>query len=314
MEIVNCNLCGSEDYRGVFTKPDHFFFKDEWFTVVECTNCGLGFVNPRPTYEEMARYYPADYYEYPNQEHRYKIEARYVQELITDPGDKLLLDVGCANGDFPRLMKGLGWQVEAVEVSSNSKNVSDFKVYTQEFPEIPVHEGRYDVITAWAVLEHVHDPMAYFKKASEVLKPGGVFIFLVPNFASISSRHLFIEDPPRHLYYFTEQTVRRYLELTGLEFLKADYSDKVFPMSPVNWLPYYVHRYIKRRPFEWKDIPPSRTQYLTERGLENSLATNLRYMLANPLVVLDRAFLPIVQRYQVMLKKCGIVTYFALKK
>jgi 2-polyprenyl-3-methyl-5-hydroxy-6-metoxy-1,4-benzoquinol methylase len=62
-------------------------------------------------------------------------------------------------------MRRLGWKVEGVEVSSNAKLITDFKVYRQEFKDIPISEPRYDVITAWAVLEHVHDPMAYFKKA-----------------------------------------------------------------------------------------------------------------------------------------------------
>src|SRR3546814_5417313 len=62
----------------------------------------------------------------------------------------------------------------------------------------------YDVITAWAVLEHVHDPMSYFMKAASTIQSGGYFVFLVTNFDSISSRSLFREDVPRHLYFFSK--------------------------------------------------------------------------------------------------------------
>jgi len=81
----------------------------------------------------------------------------------------------------------------------------DFPVYTQEFQNIPLNEPTYDAVTAWAVLEHVHDPMAYFRKAAQVVKKDGLFVFLVPNFASVASRSLFCEDLPRHLYFFTRK-------------------------------------------------------------------------------------------------------------
>ena len=313
MELVNCNLCGSSDYRKVYAKPDHLFFKDEWFTVVECCNCGLGFVNPRPTFEEIARYYPKDYYEYDPNQLRFKIEGEYLREMFPDATGRLLLDVGCANGEFPGYMRTLGWQSEGVEVSGNSKTMAELKVYREEFPRIDVNEARYDAVTAWAVLEHVHDPMAYFKKTYEVLKPGGIFVFMMPNFGSISSRNLFLEDVPRHLYFFKESTVRKYLSHVGLTLLKADYDDNVFKMSPVNWLHYYVHRFLKRREFEWKDIPKTKTEYLEERQLPSTLSSNLKYIIANPLVAFDRALMPLFEQYQKVAKKYGSVTYVASK-
>lgn len=262
METVSCNLCGSENYQTVYSMPDAFYFKDEWFKVVECENCGLGFVNPRPTYSEMFRYYPPHYYEYfdterDHHEHRYQIEATFVKALFTSNDNKMLFDIGCANGDFPRHMQKLGWQVEGGEVSPHAKNITDFKVYTQEFTQTPIYEPRYDAVTAWAVLEHVHDPMSYFKKASELLKPAGVFIFLVTNFESLSSRCLFREDVPRHLYFFTEKTVSMYLSQSGFELVRTDYSDKVYAMRPVNWLRYYAYRYLKGLNLDWKELPPT---------------------------------------------------------
>lgn len=311
METVNCNLCGSGEYRFVYSKPDHHYFGDEWFNVVECTNCGLGFVNPRPTYEEIFRYYPETFYEYGDQPDRYQKEAGYV--LAVAKGTGSLLDVGCANGEFPRYMKSLGWEVEGVEVSPNAKRITDFKVYEEEFPRIPVNEPRYDAVTAWAVLEHLHDPMAYFKKTSVVLRPGGAFAFFVPNFSSISSRNLFLEDVPRHLYFYTEETIKRYLSDVGLKLVKAEYSNNLFQMSPVNWLRYYVHRYLKRRPFEWNDIPKSRMKFLSEKKLEPNLLSNVAYALSTPLTVIDRALMPLYERYQIISKKHGSVTYVAIK-
>ncbi len=215
METVTCNLCGSDKQRVVYKMPDFRFFPDEWFQIVECRRCGLGFVNPRPQPDEIFRHYPTSFYdsfdeEQTHHQKRYQAEADFIHQFI-QPDGKSLLDLGCANGDFPRFMRDRGWQVEGVEVSPNSRPITDFPSYTQDFTQIPVHEPRYDAVTAWAVLEHVHDPMSYFQKASQVLRPGGVMVFLVTNFSSISSRSLFLEEVPRHLYFFTEKTVRSYL-------------------------------------------------------------------------------------------------------
>jgi len=92
----------------------------------------------------------------------------------------------------------------------HAKPILDFKSLSAEFHEIPVDERALRRDHGVAVLEHVHDPKAYFKKAGQVLKKGAMFVFLVTNFKSLSSRGLYLEDVPRHLYFFTEETVARY--------------------------------------------------------------------------------------------------------
>lgn len=318
METVDCNLCSSKAYKAIYSRPDRYYFKDEFFTVVECVNCGLGFVNPRPTYAEMSRYYPPSYYEYFDNNpdyhlHRYTAEAELIQKEAIHNKKKLLLDIGCANGDFPRYMKNLGWEVEGVEISSNSKSISDFKIYNQEFTQVPSSGQNYDVITAWEVLEHTHDPMAYFKKASTLLKSGGLFIFSVTNFNSISSKYLFMEDVPRHLYFFTNETIKQYLAHAGLVLRTADYSDKIHDYRPYNWLRYYVYLFFKRRKLEWKDIPEYRLQYLERLGLSNNLISNLQYVVHHPFASIDRLLMPIFEKYQIMSKSYGSATYIASK-
>jgi SAM-dependent methyltransferase len=318
METVKCNLCGSDNYRVIYSMPDARYFVDEWFNVVECINCGLGFVNPRPTRSEIARYYPSSFYDYFDHErdyhlHRYAAEAKFLPEIASN-NERLLLDLGCANGDFPRFMQKRGWKVEGVEVSESSKRITDFKVYKQEFKEIAAYEPRYDAITAWAVLEHVHDPMSYFKKASQVLKSGGIFVFLVTNFKSVSSRSLFLEDIPRHLYFFTEETVKEYLAESGFDLIQTDYSNKIYSMRPVNFLRYYFYRYIYRRRVKWSDIQFTRPHFFEKDSLKNCWMKNLKYIISSPLYMVDRLLMPIYERYQIISKTYGIVTYVARRR
>lgn len=106
METVRCNLCGSADNRLAYRMPDARYFPDEVFDVVECTGCGLGFVNPRPTFAEMSRFYPAEFYDFferdrRSQERRYRVESSFLRDVELTTTTPRLLDIGCANGDFP---------------------------------------------------------------------------------------------------------------------------------------------------------------------------------------------------------------------
>ncbi len=316
METVNCNLCGSSRYAVAYVKPDELFFPDEFFRVVVCDSCGLGFVNPRPTIDEMGKYYPAPYYEYFFMYHsdhlkRYAAEAQYLSALEHISPNPRLLDVGCANGDFPRFMQARGWRVEGVEISTAAQPIRDFKVYRTWFPDIPLNEPCFDAVTAWAVLEHVHDPMQYFTKAAQLLRSGGLFVFQVPNFESLACRRLLAEDVPRHLYFFTEATVRRYLDKTGFVLERAQFDKDIYRMMPRHWLHYSLHR-LSGRALTWP-LPETYSEFVKHRHLRPGVAALLRFGLRSPISLLDAALIPLIEQVEIWRHTYGNVTYVARK-
>lgn len=236
MERVNCNLCGSSRYRKVYSKPDVNYYPDEFFQVVECEDCGLGYVNPRPTIQEISKYYPVDFFECFEKEkdfhaQRYFNESRYLD--VVPENYRILLDVGCANGMFPCFMKKLGWKAEGLEVSANAKEMDNVVIHRVPFTDFNPGPVRYGVVTMWAVLEHTHDPKSYLRKANSVLMDGGYLVFLVTNFSSLASRRLFAEDVPRHLYFFTEKTIQEYLSQANFTLVASRYGNDVYPLRPV---------------------------------------------------------------------------------
>ncbi|HYL86178.1 MAG TPA: class I SAM-dependent methyltransferase [Candidatus Angelobacter sp.] len=300
--------------------PDRKFFRDEFFSVVECAGCGLGFVNPRPTITEIQRYYPAKYYEDPMTEsharyleRRFSAEASYLKPLENGTERRWLLDVGCANGEFPRFMAARGWEVEGVEVAESSAEIHDFRVYTEEFHKIPVHKVRYDAVTAWAVLEHVHDPMAYFQKAAQVVKKGGLFVFLVTNFQSAASRQLFCEDVPRHLYFFTRETVKQYLEKTGFALEREDNGRKIYKMAPYNWTGCMLRVRLLGEKYEFRDVPLTSKEFRRTRKLKPGLLTALKYAAYSPASVIDRMLWPVIESGQILRKTYGVSTFVGRK-
>jgi cyclopropane fatty-acyl-phospholipid synthase-like methyltransferase len=300
--------------------PDRRFFREEFFTVVECNQCGLGFLNPRPTSAEMQKYYPAEYFQNPPttshdryMTRRFTAQASFLNELESGAGRRKLLDVGCANGDFPRFMAARGWEVEGVEVSDSSERITDFRVYGQEFQDIPVNEMTYDAVTAWAVLEHVHDPLAYFRKAATVVKKGGLFVLLVPNFQSVASRYLFCEDIPRHLYFFTRETVRQYLEKTGFSLEKEENGRSIYKLAPNNWLGYMVRTRLLRKKYSYENVPMTSKEFRQVNHLQGGLVTALKYAAYSPSSVIDRMLWPAIETAQILRKTYGVSTFVGRK-
>lgn len=314
MEYVPCNLCGADNPETLYEMPDVHYHPDECFTVVVCRECGLGYLNPRPSMAEMDRYYPAEFFNYFDDSHRerYEREAQYVLRH-SGKSSGMILDVGCANGDFPRVMKAKGWQVEGLETGSAASAVTDFKVHRVSLPELQVDGPTYDAVTAWAVMEHVHDPDSYFSKVSQILKPGGVFVFLVTNLDSLSSRALYREDVPRHTYFYSRRTVTAYLRKHGMTMVTAHADRDIYEMKPVGWLVYKFSRCRGLPHPSYEALSFGRAEWLRQNGLTPGWRSNMRFMLRYPLIVIDRLTAPIYARWQLMCGTYGIITFVARK-
>ena len=62
MESVACDFCGETGAIEVARQTDILHrVTDEVFTIVRCSGCGLQFLNPRPTGDEIGRYYAEHY-------------------------------------------------------------------------------------------------------------------------------------------------------------------------------------------------------------------------------------------------------------
>ena len=213
-EHVTCNLCGADDTRLLYKSRDYRLrIDDRLWSLVQCRNCSLGYLDPRPTADEIAKFYPDGYFE-----HRGGMYRRYARQATYVPGvSGDLLDIGAARGDFLAVMRDRGWNVTGIEPWA-SENPHDLTINRQRFPEeCDLAPGSFDVITVWAVFEHLHDPAAAYARIEALLRPGGHLIVQVPNLRSVNARYARLEDIPRHLYFFNERTLRRYGVNVGLD-------------------------------------------------------------------------------------------------
>lgn len=230
LEYVDCDLCGSGKYKIRYKKPDTWLWLDQFeYPVVECLDCGLVYVNPRPREEFLHLFYPAGYHaSRDTAEHlkRYEVQSRFLPELTNEK----ILDIGCARGDFLIFLKNKYPDISAcgVDLYTDKVNLPDIEFYKSDLLACNFSGEEFDVITAWAAFEHLLYPSKYFEEVSRILKNKGKFIFLVTNSESFYGRYAYCEDIPRHTYHYCEKTLRLYADKYGFKFNKCVYDDKIF--------------------------------------------------------------------------------------
>jgi len=184
---------------------------------------------------EIGRYYPADFYDVSATPERLledkKASLNAKVTLVGKQAPGRLLDVGCQKGEFLHVMKQRGWDVQGVEFSSAPPNLFGVPIVVGRLEDAPFPPGSFDLITLWAVLEHVHDPLIVLRHVRRLLKPTGRTLVLVPNFNSIPGRFLRHDDVPRHLLMFTKRTLRMAAERVGLHVNRLVFADDVFSGS-----------------------------------------------------------------------------------
>ncbi|HLZ53602.1 MAG TPA: class I SAM-dependent methyltransferase [Verrucomicrobiae bacterium] len=141
-----------------------------------------------------------------------------------------VLDIGCGNGTFLWQMRSLGWEVCGVEPDPQSAahaQSAGLDVRVGYLPEQSLPEASFDAITAFHVIEHLHDPVGTLRCGFKLLKPGGHIMLATPNLDSWGYRRYGPAwlglDPPRHLVLFTENSLRQTLEGYGFAVARPRY-------------------------------------------------------------------------------------------
>jgi SAM-dependent methyltransferase len=230
--LAPCDLCGGTQFREGISGTDLRVGLPTLFQIYECKRCGLACLQPQPPQTVMENHYRDFLWQEETQRgrlaQRLSLALRVLNKLRPEGGR--LLDVGCATGNFVLAAEKAGWQALGLEVSAaqvqagvqRGAKVALCRDFLRYEPE-----SAYDAVTFNHVLEHVPAPSAYLRRAFQILKPGGIALISVPNYASLSRRvfgpywtHL---DLPRHWFHFSEHTLRLLLESAGFRVVNVTF-------------------------------------------------------------------------------------------
>jgi SAM-dependent methyltransferase len=204
--------------------------------MVRCPQCGFIYQNPRPSQEERLKSYQGYL-----PEAAAEIEAwgRMMEQVFGKAADLIeqyiprgrLLDVGTGYGFFPALMQARGWEVVGLEASSSGARYGQkrwgLQILPQPWEQASFPEEAFDVVTAFYVIEHLPDPLAFLREVRRILRPGGMIVLRYPHTTPIKTILSLIRIKnrlyhlPFHLSDFSPTSMRRALAMTGFARIKT---------------------------------------------------------------------------------------------
>lgn len=248
-----CDLCGSKKHVFCFSNTDRMFPEIEGtFNIFKCKECGLMFLNPQPSPDELFKHYTSSYsvlsdskeivdmrkifslletlYHYSNISKAFKLGKVILFPLkpflrttkVVENGN--FLDVGCGIGYFLFIMKYLGMNSYGVEPGNFDKKFSEdynLKIFQGNLLEAKFNNDFFDVITINHVLEHVNNPAETMMELYRILNKGGYLVIGVPITNSLAfkvfGKYWAQIDTPRHLFLFSTNNLKKYAENAGFE-------------------------------------------------------------------------------------------------
>jgi SAM-dependent methyltransferase len=228
--LTACVICGEQDSRVLYRGTDRFYgTTTEIFSVVECRNCGMARLDPRPA--DLARYYPPLYWFSggPANIYRRLVVRHHVcfvrQALGT--GTRVL-DAGSGGGLLAAQLRRGGVHAFALDIAPAAVRLAardGVPSLAADFADPPFAGSSFDVIALFHVLEHVSDPRHHLQTAHRLLAPHGRLVIAVPNFDSLQRRIFGTRwnglDIPRHLHHFRARDLLALLEQTGFHVTRT---------------------------------------------------------------------------------------------
>lgn len=245
MKIENCYLCGST----TFLKREGVVRDKLDLDILQCTECGLVFLSDREhigikhyeksgmhgeilvSISEWLRETEVD------DERRFQFVKNKIQ-------NKKLLDFGCGVGGFlmkAREMASMALGIE-LEIRLQEFFQSQKLIVYKNLEELSKENIKFDIITAFHVVEHLPDPLQILSQLSNLLEKDGEIIIEVPNaddalltlYKSKEFSHFTYWS--QHLYLFNQANLLKLIKKAGFKLNWILQIQRYSLANHVHWL------------------------------------------------------------------------------
>lgn len=225
MENVICYACNCSQSAS--------YASENGFVLVKCEQCGLLYVNPRPSADDVA------------ESHKYGVHAGDIQFDVTGRFDtskvthyldvlgdlydggsfkaETWLDIGCGHGEFLLALKKFSeGRVEPIGTEPNVKKQLSAQKHglNVSWIDLDEHTIEYDVVSLLNVYSHLPNPVETLGKWKQLVKIGGEMVLETGDTANLSSvEHYRPFYLPDHLSFASEEIVTSIFQQIGFEIV-----------------------------------------------------------------------------------------------
>jgi SAM-dependent methyltransferase len=241
--VAHLRVAGGEEPDELVPTTDRF--GSALADIVRCRVCGHGQLARFPEAAFLAGAYgQAADGAYIEEEAGQRATARATLERIErHVAAGALLDAGCWVGFLLDESRRRGWRAIGVEpsayASAFARDRLGVDVVRADLFSAQLPHRAFEAIVLADVLEHLVDPGAALDRLAELLAPGGVVAFLLPDAGSRVARALgarWWSVIPTHVQYFTRGSLRTLLARHRWEVLELGTAPKAFTVR------YYLSR------------------------------------------------------------------------
>jgi 2-polyprenyl-3-methyl-5-hydroxy-6-metoxy-1,4-benzoquinol methylase len=237
---MSCPVCLNPETSPTSLVGSDLLFEatSKTFRLSECSNCRCLFIDPPPNDEEIAGFYPTQYWWSGSGGPLKKLEGAYRKMALRDHVTFIaraahgtqLLDVGCGSATLLGLMKQRGFEVRGFDSSeeaaqiAKSENGVDVTVGNR-LQDAGFADGSFDLVTLFHVMEHVTDPRSVLAEVRRLLKPSGRLVLQVPNIESWQFSFFGVRwyglDVPRHVVNYSNRAMQKLLAESGFKVVRT---------------------------------------------------------------------------------------------
>jgi SAM-dependent methyltransferase len=160
--------------------------------------------------------------------HRPALIASEIKRLTQHPGKAL--DIGCNTGIWLAAL-GAAWDKYGVELSSlaaeTGRRFSQAEIFCGPIESYQAAPNSFEMVTAFAVIEHLSDPNLLVAWAYEHLAPGGLLVLMTGDRESLVARQMGPDWPlywsHDHISFFSARSLCRLLESQGFQVIRQEW-------------------------------------------------------------------------------------------
>jgi 2-polyprenyl-3-methyl-5-hydroxy-6-metoxy-1,4-benzoquinol methylase len=254
-----CYNCGGSQHS--------YYAEENGYTLVKCPTCGLLYVNPRPSDEEVEQAVKTGLHRGRSDlnvsgkfsKTKVKRYSKILGELFSDSTEKnqpvQWLDIGAGHGEFMRALQlffNSEKKINGIEPNTVKREAAKKIGLSMVGIEHLLSGEQYDRISALNVFSHLPDPIATINQWKKLLKPSGELIIQTGNTAFLP-----VEEHPRpfhlpdHLSFISKSILIHILEKCGFHTIDVRlYRSEHFPVFTFRSLSIEIILTLKTKSFK----------------------------------------------------------------